>query len=131
MSPGERVAAAALALVGARFRLNGRDAAHGLDCIGVVLAALEAAGVRAEVPPRQRFGGPGLAAARALAATHGLVCVPEAASGDVLLGELVPGRFHCAVAVPGGRVEAHASLRRVVLTPGAAPPELEAWRVGA
>ncbi len=130
MSRAERIVAAALALVGARFRLNGRDPAHGLDCIGVALLALQAGGVEAEVPPRQRLGGPGLAQAERLAAAAGLERVGEVSPGDLLLGELVPGRLHCAVAVPGGRVEAHALLRRVVLTPGGAPAELSAWRAG-
>ena len=34
-----RVEAAARALVGVRFRLHGRDAVHGLDCVGLVALA--------------------------------------------------------------------------------------------
>ena len=34
-----RVEAAARALVGVRFRLHGRGATHGLDCVGLVAAA--------------------------------------------------------------------------------------------
>ncbi|MBC7159085.1 MAG: peptidoglycan endopeptidase, partial [Porphyrobacter sp.] len=46
------LAEAALALVGVRFRLHGRDPTRGLDCVGVVVAALAAVGRVAHLPAR-------------------------------------------------------------------------------
>ena len=44
---GAAIAAAARALVGVPFRLQGRDPALGLDCVGLVGAAMRAAARRA------------------------------------------------------------------------------------
>ena len=41
---GAAIAAAARALVGVPFRLQGRDPVLGLDCVGLVGAAMRAAG---------------------------------------------------------------------------------------
>ncbi|MEO8723144.1 MAG: peptidoglycan endopeptidase, partial [Sphingobium sp.] len=41
-----RIVSAAQALVGAPFRLHGRSAETGIDCIGLVVLALERAGCR-------------------------------------------------------------------------------------
>jgi cell wall-associated NlpC family hydrolase len=54
---GERVAAAAFALVGTPFRLRGRDPRTGLDCVGLALAAFGRAGVRAVEPPPYQMRG--------------------------------------------------------------------------
>ncbi len=124
---GEGVAAAALTLVGAPFRLHGRDTVHGLDCIGVIAAALRAAGWRGEVPTGYalRGGESGAVAARfdaVLARGDGTV-------GDVLLFRVGPGQLHGAVRVAGGIVHADASLRRVVMRPGEpAWVPIGAWR---
>jgi cell wall-associated NlpC family hydrolase len=52
VSAGERVAAAALALVGTPFRLHGRDPLTGLDCVGLAACALTMAGLTTQ-PPRR------------------------------------------------------------------------------
>nr|WP_277998491.1 peptidoglycan endopeptidase [Sphingomonas liriopis] len=117
-----------MALVGAPFRLHGREAAHGLDCIGVIAAALQAAGWRGEVPTGYalRGGDPAAVAARfdvALARCDGTV------AGDVLLFRVGPGQLHGAVRTAAGFVHADAGLRRVVERPGAADwPLVGAWR---
>ena len=49
---GCQLAAAALYLVGAPFRLHGRDPRTGVDCVGLVLLALEGAGLRVPDIPR-------------------------------------------------------------------------------
>ena len=58
MDRAEALARAAGDLVGTPFRLQGRDRAHGLDCIGLVLASLAVVGVRIDLPadyrPRRR-----------------------------------------------------------------------------
>lgn len=121
MNPVER---AALALVGARFRLHGRDPLTGLDCVGV--AAL-AAGVEAPSGYALRGGDVGAVAARIERA--GLVQVKEAWPGDVMLLRPGPGQLHLAIKTGRGFVHADAALRRVVERPGA--PEWEIlglWR---
>jgi cell wall-associated NlpC family hydrolase len=128
---GEALAAAAERFVGVPFRLHGRCPERGLDCVGLVLAALEAAGRPARVPPyrlRMREIG-GLVAA---AGDAGLV---EAAGplrpGDVLLVRPGPAQHHLAIAGGGGGfIHAHAGLRRVVLTPAPLPwTEDRRWRL--
>ena len=125
-----RVAEAALAAVGARFRLHGRDPATGLDCVGLVAWSLAAGGYAGAVPTGYRLrGGDATAVAGLLDA--GLVRVAEAAAGDVLLMRTGPGQLHLGVWVTIGLVHADAGLGRVVMRPGAvAWPVLGCWRVG-
>ena len=113
---GEAVAAGALALVGAPFRLHGRDAVHGFDCIGVIAAALRAAGWAGAVPSGYALRG---GEAEAVAARFDAVLARgDGSVGDVLLFRVGPGQLHGAVRVAGGIVHADAALRRVVMRPG-------------
>ncbi len=115
---GKRVEASARALVGIRFRPQGRSAA-GLDCLGVVLLAASSAGLR--VPPLPLFAMRGLTgeAAAAMLAEAGCRLRPDGVSwpGDILLSSPGTRHVHLAVAVEGGLVEADALLRRVVERP--------------
>jgi cell wall-associated NlpC family hydrolase len=125
------LAAAAESLVGVPFRFRGRDPATGLDCVGLVAAALEAAGL--PVPPiatyamRQRDYSPQLAAATG--------CFDDAEGapepGDLLLFRPGPAQVHLAVAAAGGTlVHAHAGLGKVVATPPPCPWPIERhWRL--
>lgn len=127
MSAGAAVAAAALAAVGARFRLHGRDPATGLDCVGLVVWALGAGGFKGEAPTGYglRGGDPAPVLDALLARGEG------EATGDVLLLRTGPGQAHLAVRVEGGVVHADAGLRRVVMRPGTvAWPVLGCWRLG-
>lgn len=115
----ENLAEAARALVGTRFRLNGRDPEHGLDCIGLLEAALAAAGHRAVLPQ-----GYGLRMTRLDGwlpdpASLGFTSVSDSCrAGDVLLLTIGPGQYHLAIAGQQGRfIHAHAGLRRVVESP--------------
>ncbi|MEK7456753.1 MAG: peptidoglycan endopeptidase [Pseudomonadota bacterium] len=126
---GAAIAAAARALVGVPFRLQGRDPALGLDCVGLVGAAMRAAGYAPMVPGDYglRFGDDRRADDWARAA--GLQPVKAGAVGDMML--VRPGALHrhLLILVPGGFVHAHAGLRRVVETPGVPPwPILRIWR---
>jgi len=114
--PGETIAAAAASLVGTRFQLNGRDPQTGLDCVGVILAALAASGRTAPPLPHYTMRRTHLDPFDRLAGSHGLRDVfGPSWPGDVLVFRTGPAQWHAAVALDGERiVHAHAALRRVV-----------------
>lgn len=126
---GVDIAARARALVGTRFRPQGRSARDGLDCVGT--AAL-AAGIPAEKIPRNY----GLRGQRLADIEHQLCdlgCRPVAGRvvrlGDVLVCQSGPAQFHMVIVTPGAFVHADASLRRVVERPLPIPwPVVGAWR---
>lgn len=110
----------ARALIGTRFRPQGRTAAEGLDCIGLVALALDV-----PTPPRDyvlRCGSAGRLA-DALAAAR-LAPVESMAPGDVLILTPGPGQLHLGLLTDTGLVHADAGLRRVVERPLPLP-----WRV--
>lgn len=124
---GLHVALAAQALVGTRFRLHGRDPATGLDCVGVVAAALKATG-----PNGYRLRNRDISAALAFAPAVGLAEVSDPIEpGDVLLVRSGPAQHHLLIAsIRGGFIHAHAGLRRVVATPGPLSWPIERhWRL--
>jgi len=121
------VVARARACVGARFRLQGRRAAEGLDCVGLAGAAFAIGGLPRDYPLR----GNATARVRTLAEAAGLRAInpDEAAAGDLLMVEAGPEQLHLLVLTDGGFVHADAGLRRVVETPGRPSwPVLAAWR---
>lgn len=120
MKPGDEVAAAAHALVGTPFRLHGRHAETGIDCIGLALLALRGAGLEAVAPAGYRLRNSSIDDALNalencdLEPTHGAV-----APGDILLASPGPAQHHVIVAgARGSFIHAHAGLRRVVIMPG-------------
>jgi hypothetical protein len=128
---GSTLAAAALGLVGARFRLHGRDPATGLDCIGVLAAAIIAAGGSAPLPTGYTIRVRALPALEGIAAACGLAATGGAVTpGDVLAVRPGPAQLHLLIAVSGEAfVHAHAGLGRVAILPGPNPwPLLGHWR---
>jgi cell wall-associated NlpC family hydrolase len=123
---GDALADAAHALVGARFRLGGRDRESGLDCLGVLACALSAIGRSAPFPCGYSLRCRGDMDARRIAAAAGLAVASDRITrGDVLLARCSPVQLHVLVAVDAERfVHAHAGLRRVVV--GVRDP---AWRI--
>lgn len=127
MSP-ELFAARAEALLGAPFRLGGRDPASGLDCVGLAACALQAVetpqgyGLRNASIERHL----GFAARAGFAPAHGPL-----QRGDLILAAPGPAQHHLLVALGGERfVHAHAGLRRVVLHAGPLPwPLIACWRL--
>ena len=119
---GDALAAAAQALVGTRFRLGGRDPARGLDCFGVLGAALRAIGRTPSLPSgyrQRRIGLPDLDpwfAANTLAR-----CDEPACAGDVMLLDCGPAQPHLAILTSTGFVHAHARVGRVLETTGHPP----------
>jgi cell wall-associated NlpC family hydrolase len=133
MTCARALAVAAESLVGCRFRLHGRDPETGLDCIGVLAAALARTGRTVDFPT-----GYGLRTSRYdqlddLARGHGFVLAEDAIEpGDVLFVRSGPGQMHLMMAAlaPGRMVEAHARLGRVVLSRGGiSQPVLTHWRL--
>jgi hypothetical protein len=110
---GAELAAAAEALVGTRFRLHGRDPATGLDCVGVLAAAL---GGNATLPNHYALRSRCLPDLGAVVAGCGFAAFQgEVAPGDVLMVRIGPCQFHLLIAVTRTRfVHAHAGLRRVI-----------------
>lgn len=118
---------AAQALVGVRFRLHGREAASGLDCVGVVAAALGEGSVPTGYALR---GGDPVRIGALLDARFAKG--DGRCPGDVLLFAVGAGQLHLAVASGGGFVHADAGLGRVVERSGVAPWVLiGAWRIDA
>jgi murein DD-endopeptidase / murein LD-carboxypeptidase len=122
----ERIVGRARALIGVRFRPQGRAATTGLDCIGLVAAAL---GVDPG-PPDYPLRGGTLARLEAGLKAVGLHAVKMAEAGDVLAAAPGPGQLHLAIFTGAGLIHGDAGLRRVVERPGPCPwPVLGIWRL--
>lgn len=129
MSKRDEIVARARALVGVRFRPQGRSVETGLDCIGVAIMAI---GIPAERVRRDYD----LRSSRAEEFNHDMhdlgflrIAPVEAEAGDVVLVRAGPAQLHIVVLMPDGFLHADAGLRRVVEVPGRMPwPALSAWR---
>ena len=121
----DEIVARARALIGTRFRPQGRSVADGLDCIG--LAAL-AIGVR-DAPRDYALRGASIRRLTDELKAAGLSAVDAMAAGDLLV--LAPGRaqLHLGVFTGAGLVHGDAMLRRVVERPLPLPwPAIGIWR---
>jgi cell wall-associated NlpC family hydrolase len=107
---------AAADLVGTPYRLHGRDPATGLDCVGLVCAALAATGARPVAPHGYSLRNLAVDQWLPLATQSGLLPSPGLIrSGDVLLVVLGACQHHMAIAAdPECIIHAHAGLRQVV-----------------
>ena len=132
MTEQAALAAAAMRLVGVRFRLQGRSPEHGLDCVGVLVAAFATIGRVPLVPLHYRMRrthiGDFVRAARevGLADANGPLM-----AGDVLVVRPGPAQFHAAIVGPERSiVHAHAGIGRVVASPAPLPwPLIHHWRL--
>lgn len=106
----------ALALVGTRFRPQGRGP-DGLDCVGVVLATfgLTAGAVRRNYSLKDDHQAE---VRSGLAAHFRKINVRKLSEGDVMLMKVADVQLHLAVRTAAGFVHAHAGIGRVVETPG-------------
>lgn len=131
---GLALACAAEALVGTPFRLHGRDPVIGLDCVGLLSAALAAIGRPAAFP--NGYALRNTSVDRFLpdpAAIGFIIASGQIEPGDVLLVQSGPALFHLLVAARhAGFVHAHAGLRRVVHSagPGSGKP-CRHWRLAS
>lgn len=109
-------AARARALVGTRFRPQGRNV-DGLDCIGLALEVYRTPA--AEVRCDYQLRGDHEHEVHACLAKYFRKVGPAASRpGDLLLIKVAADQLHLAISTQEGFVHAHASLRRVVETPG-------------
>jgi cell wall-associated NlpC family hydrolase len=111
-----RLAREAEGLVGARFRLHGRDPETGLDCIGLLAAAMERGGQPIALPTGYPLRLTDLAQ---WLPDPKICCFVETSApflpGDVVMLQPGPAQFHLAIADRAlGWIHAHAGLRRVV-----------------
>jgi len=105
------------ALVGSRFRPQGRDPGAGLDCVGVILCAF--ALPSHEVRSDYRLSGHGRGEVeQGLLRRFRRVGRRQRRPGDVLLCRGREDQVHLCVECGGSFVHADARLRRVVETPG-------------
>ncbi len=129
---GSAFAEAATSLAGTPYRLHGRDPASGLDCVGLVLAALELLGRPALAVRGYALHNLDLPRFLPLFGQAGFaLCDGAIAPGDLLVVQPGPAQVHLLIAKGGGDfVHAHAGLRRVVVTPGPLTwPQLAHWRL--
>jgi cell wall-associated NlpC family hydrolase len=118
----------ARALVGCRFRPQGRDTATGLDCVGVIVTAF---GLPVDAVRRDyRIRGLHRREIEAgLATWFRKVARTRVRPGDVLLMAVAPDQIHLAIRTGRGFVHADAGMRKVVETPGTPPwPIVGVWR---
>jgi cell wall-associated NlpC family hydrolase len=126
----EEIVARARALIGVRFRLQGRDPEQGLDCIGVVTMAM---GVPKEKVRRDYIVPSSMTAERMNEeiAELGFIRIAPAAAkdGDLLLVRPGAGALHLLILTDTGFLHADMRRRRTVEVPGAVPwPIVSAWR---
>jgi hypothetical protein len=126
---GVDIAARACAVVGTRFRPQGRTAREGVDCVGV---AAFACGLPSERVPRN-YALRGQALGEIEGQLRDLGCRRVADHvlelGDIVLCRPGPAQYHMVIITPFGFVHADAALRRVVQRPYPIPWTLEsAWR---
>ena len=126
----DEIVARARALVGTRFRPQGRTVADGLDCIGLVALAVDARNVPRDYALR---GAPAARLRAGLRAaglrTAGPGAVDDMAAGDVLVLEPGPGQLHLGLFTGTGLIHGDAAARRVVERPLPLPwPVRGIWR---
>ncbi len=129
---GEEVVERARALVGTRFRPQGRKPGVGLDCVGTVVAATgrNPATVRSDY--RMRGGAMEDMERELIFAGFAPVARSWARPGDVMVLSAGGMQLHMAILTERGFVHADAGLGLVVERPGDPPwPVLGVWRTTA
>lgn len=115
----EDIVRRARALVGVKFRPQGRRADLGLDCVGVVLQVYRIAS--AEQPSYRLRGQHAEALKAALLTYFDEVPYQHLRPGDALLMQVADEQVHMAVHCGRSIVHADARIGRVVETPGRPP----------
>ena len=119
----------ARALIGVRFRPQGRSIEHGLDCIGVIIMATGIPKARARHDYDLRFSDPKEVHRNFIACGMLRIPLDMTEEGDILLVRAGGRQLHVLLLTDLGYLHADAALRRVVEVPGSVPwPILSAWR---
>lgn len=107
----------ARALVGVRFRAQGRTPEAGLDCVGLVLRAFGLPDdlVRHDYRLRGDYRQELL---RELGKPFRRIAPRQGRNGDVIVLQVAPGQLHLAIVTADGFVHADARRGKVVETPG-------------
>ncbi|MFC4291509.1 NlpC/P60 family protein [Sphingorhabdus arenilitoris] len=128
----EAIAARALAQIGVAFKLHGRKAGAGLDCVGLTAHAMD---VQHDLPcpPRDyHMAGDYIDQICTYMEKCGFgFAAPDAPLqvGDIILLRPGPRQQHLGIWTGAGLVHAHAGIRRVVFTPGQPVwPVCQIWR---
>lgn len=120
-------------LVGTPFRLHGRDPAHGLDCIGLIVVAYDRAGQPLSPPDAHyRLRGHDVAVAARILGLTGFAPVTDelVRPGDIIIQHWAGGRIHLLLAGVSTAIHAHAGLGRVVHASLPASGDLHSrWRL--
>ena len=106
----------ARALVGTRFRPQGRDPQTGVDCVGLVLATFGLA--QGSVRRNYRLRGDHSAEIERELAFHFRRVRSAVRPGDLMLLAAAADQFHFGIITDRGFVHADARIGRVVETPG-------------
>lgn len=126
-----RLAAAGTALVGSPYRFRGRDPATGIDCIGLILCAMERAGRPAIDLPHYALRNLSVEPYLAFAARNGFgPCRGQMCGGDVLLVRTGPAQHHLVLVLSKDRfAHAHLGARKVIVQHALQPWAVVAhWR---
>ncbi|MEM6832526.1 MAG: NlpC/P60 family protein [Pseudomonadota bacterium] len=105
--------AAARACLGTRFRHQGRQRRHGLDCLGLVVVAARAAGI-ALIDSRCYSRQPSPSDFQYYVLANRLVKANKPAPGTVGVFDFGSGPQHVALFTPSGMIHAYAPSRKVV-----------------
>ena len=119
-----RAIARARSMIGAPFRLHGRDR-RGIDCVGLIAFAFRESGLPTGYALRTADPAALTDILRARRFRPRRAIKP----GDVLLLDAGPAQLHLGLWTGTSLIHADAALRRVVETPGAPRwPVLSIWR---
>ncbi len=130
---GAEFARAAESLLGTPFRLHGRDPATGIDCIGLLSCSFAACGINAALPTGYSLRTGRWDGLDVFAYQLGFgECRGPFQPGDIGLFQPSAAQLHFAISShsTSGFVEAHAGLRRVVISPSPSRYlQLRHWRL--
>ena len=118
------MAETAISLCGSAFRLHGRDAKEGLDCIGLADQCLRAADAGCRTPNGYSIRGGSVQTIADFMAGIGFERFSPASGlqeGDIILVRPSPVQWHFMIRADDGFVHAHAGLGKVVFCPGEPP----------
>lgn len=126
---GDAIYRAASALIGTPFRLHGRCAETGVDCVGLALLALRGAGLQVPEPPPYRVRAGAAPMAAGWMQIAGFIQGDSRRPGDLVIVRVSMLQPHLLIDAGDSIIHAHAGIGRVVRMPMPADwPELSRWR---